>query len=138
MLSELLLFVINNTGQQDYGNIKGNSLFTLILIWWFKIWMQKFCASFHKHIHTLSAAIPLCMYELSDYTPSNTTLGIYVYSPRYNGQHVSTRYRVIIRPIGACVMVHEKNAYVIGSNSVYICVYWPSINLYKLWAICNV
>jgi len=31
-LSELFLFVINNTGQQGYGNVKENSLFKLILI----------------------------------------------------------------------------------------------------------
>lgn len=31
-LSELLLFVINNTGQQVYGNIKENSLSKLILM----------------------------------------------------------------------------------------------------------
>jgi hypothetical protein len=54
----------------------------------------------------------LYIYELSDYTPSNTTLGIYVYSLMSNGQYVSTRYRVIIRTNGAYVLVHEKNAYV--------------------------
>jgi hypothetical protein len=47
---------------------------------------------------------------------------MYVYLLRYNGQHVSTRYGVIIRPTGAYVyvLVHEKNAYVMGSHSVYI------------------
>jgi hypothetical protein len=74
----------------------------------------------------------MAQFGLSDYTPSHTTLVIDVYSLRYNGQHVSTRYRIIIRPIGAYVLVHEKNAYVMGSQSVYIRVYWPSINLYKL------
>jgi hypothetical protein len=80
----------------------------------------------------ISGTIPLCIYELSDYTLPNTTLGIYVYSLRYNGQCVLTRYRVIIRPTGACILVYEKNAYIMGSHSVYIHVYWPSINLYKL------
>lgn len=51
-LSEVLLFVTNNTGQQGYGNIKENSLFKLILICWFTIWIQKICTSFHKHIHS--------------------------------------------------------------------------------------
>jgi hypothetical protein len=50
---------------------------------------------------------------------------MYIYSLKYNGQHVSTRYRVIVRPIGAYVLVHEKNVYAMGSHSVYIRVYWP-------------
>jgi hypothetical protein len=75
--------------------------------------------------------IPLCLYELSGYTQSNKQLGIYVYSLRYNGQHVSTRYGVIIWPTEAYVLVHE-NAYVMGSHSVYNRVYRPGIHLYKL------
>jgi hypothetical protein len=71
----------------------------------------------------VSGAISLCIYELSDCTPSNTTLRIYVYSLRYNGQHVLIRSRVIIRPTGACVLVYEKNTYVMTSHSVYIRVY---------------
>jgi hypothetical protein len=44
---------------------------------------------------------------------------------KYNGQHVSTRYSIIIRPIGAYVSVHENNMYGLGSHSVSIRVYWP-------------
>jgi hypothetical protein len=47
-------------------------------------------------------------------------------------------YRVIIRPAGVYVLVREKNTCVMGSRSVDIRVYWPSINLYQLWAICNI
>jgi hypothetical protein len=85
-------------------------------------------------IRYLSKSTCIIPKELSDNTPSNTTLGIYVSSLRYNGQHVLTRYRVIIRPIGAYILVHDRNMYILGSHSVYIPVYWPSINFYKLWA----
>jgi hypothetical protein len=55
--------------------------------------------------------------------------GIYIYSLGYKGQHVSNRYRVIIRPNGTCLSVHETKVYVMGSHSVYIRVYWPGIHL---------
>jgi hypothetical protein len=60
---------------------------------------------------------------LSGYTSSNTALGIYVYSLNNNGQHVSTRYRVIIRPTGDYVLVYERTRTswdLIQFTSVYI------------------
>jgi hypothetical protein len=49
--SGLLLFVINNTGQQGYGNIK-EKLFLVHSDMLIQNLVAEICTVFHKHIHT--------------------------------------------------------------------------------------